>query len=193
MHRVVHVGQEVGREGRSLHRHAAVADEYLPGDVASLIRGEEEGAVSDIFRLTEVTQGDAGEHGFLRLFGDGISHVSGDEAGGDGVDGHLAAGDFLSHGFSEADDACLGGGVVGLAEVAGHADDGAQVDDAAGGALHQCALQGFDKEEYALEVGGDDSIPIALFHAHQQTILGDTGVVDQDIDGGVSMGCLSYL
>ena len=34
----------------------------------------------------------------------------------------------------------------------------------------------------ACEVGGDDRIPVGALHAHKQSIAGDAGVVDQDID-----------
>ena len=171
--------------GNGLHRHAAVDYDDLAGDVAGFIGGEEGGGVGDILRLAEVGQGDAGEQGFACLLRDGIGHISGDKAGGNGVDGYLAAGDFLSHGLGEADDAGLGGGIVALAYVAGDAHNGGNVDDAACRTLHEGALQGFHKEEYALEVGGDNGIPVALLHAHEQTVLGDAGVVDQNVNGGV--------
>ena len=169
----------------NLHRHAAVDYEHLSGDVAGFIGGEEGCRVSNVFRLAEVGQGDAGEQGFACFFRDGIGHISRDEAGGNGVDGHLAAGDFLGHGLGEANDAGLGSRVITLAYVAGDADDGGNVDDAACGALHESALQGFDKEENALEVGGDNGIPVAFLHTHEQTVLGDTGIVDQNVDSGV--------
>ena len=168
-----------------LHRHAAIDHEHLAGDVAGVIGGEEEGRIGDILGLAEVGQRDAGEQGLAGLFGDGIGHVRGDEAGGDGIHCHLAAGNFLGHGLGEADDAGLGGGVVALAYVAGHAYDGGDVDDAAGGALHEGALQGFHKEEHALEVGGEHGVPVAFLHAHEQAVLGDAGVIHQNIDGGV--------
>ena len=141
-----------------LHGHAAVNHDDLAGDVACFIGGEEGGGVGDVLRLAEVGQGDAGEQGFAGLLGNGIGHIGGDEAGGDGVHGDLAAGDFLSHGLGETDDAGLGGGVVALAYVAGQAHDGGNVDDAAGGALHERALQSLHEEEYALEVGGEHGI-----------------------------------
>ena len=168
-----------------LHGHAAIDHDDLAGDVAGFIGGEESGGVGDIFRLAEVGQGDAGEQGFASFLGDGIGHVGGDEAGGDGVDRYLAAGDFLSHGLGEADDTGLGGRVVTLAHVAGEAHDGGNVDDATCRALHERALQGFDKEEDALEVGGEYGIPVAFLHAHEQPVLGDAGVVDEDVDSRV--------
>lgn len=170
---------------KRLHRHAAVDHDDLPGDVAGFVGGEEGGRMGDVFRLAEVGQGDAGEQGLSGFFGNGVGHVRGDESGRNGVDGHLAAGNLLSHGLGEADDTGFGGRVVALAYVAGEAYDGGNVDDAAGGTLHEGALQGFHEEEYALEVGGENGIPVAFLHAHEQTVLGDAGVVDQDVDGGV--------
>ena len=39
-----------------------------------------------------------------------------------------------------------------------------------------------DKVERALEVNGDDGVPLLLGHAQHESVLSDTGVVDQDID-----------
>ena len=38
-----------------------------------------------------------------------------------------------------------------------------------------------DEVEGALEVHGDDSVPLCLSHAQHQSVLGDTGVVDQNL------------
>lgn len=170
---------------RLSHSHASVNHDDLAGDVAGFIGGEESGGVGDVLRLAEVCQGNAGEQGFAGFLRNGIGHIGGDETGGNGVDRYLAAGNFLSHGLGEADDTGLGGRVVALAHVAGDAHNGGNVDDAACRTLHEGALQGFHKEEYALEVGGEHGIPVAFLHAHEQAVLGDAGVVHQDIDGGV--------
>jgi len=36
--------------------------------------------------------------------------------------------------------------------------------------------------EEAGQVGGDDGIPLALFHLREELVAGDTGVVHQDVD-----------
>ena len=67
--------------------------------------------------------------------GTACDHLGGDVAGRDGVDGDALAGGLLREAHGQAEQAGLGGGVVGLADVAGLADDRADVDDAARSAV----------------------------------------------------------
>ena len=39
-----------------------------------------------------------------------------------------------------------------------------------------------DKVEGRLEVDADDSVPLCFGHAHHQSVLRDTGIVDQDVN-----------
>ena len=39
-----------------------------------------------------------------------------------------------------------------------------------------------DEVEGALEVHGDDGVPLSLGHAEHEAVFGDTGIVDQDVD-----------
>ena len=39
-----------------------------------------------------------------------------------------------------------------------------------------------DEVEGALEIDGDDGVPLLLGHAHHETVLGDAGVVDKNVD-----------
>ena len=41
---------------------------------------------------------------------------------------------------------------------------------------------GVDEVEGALEVHGDDRVPLRLAHPQDEAVLGDAGVVDQDVD-----------
>ena len=41
---------------------------------------------------------------------------------------------------------------------------------------------GVDEVECALEVDCDYSIPLSFGHTHHQTIFGDTGIVDKNVD-----------
>src|SRR5690606_14089257 len=110
----------------------------------------------DVVGGAQAAEGDLVEHGGALGVGEGLGHVGFDEAGGDDVDGDAAGADFTGEGFAEADDAGLGGDVVGLAGVAHDADHGGDVDDAALALLHHAAQAGFGEPEDRGEVGVDD-------------------------------------
>ena len=59
---------------------------------------------------------------------------------------------------------------------------GSHIDDGTGTLTHHYGETSVDKVECRLEVDGDHGIPLLLGHTHHQTVLGDTGVVDEDID-----------
>jgi hypothetical protein len=61
-------------------------------------------------------------------------------------------------------------------------DHGAHVDDAATPLTHHDRGQRMDEVESGFEVHGDDGIPLAFRHFQHQAVLGDTGVVDEDVD-----------
>ena len=81
-----------------------------------------------------------------------------------------------------ADDAGLGGGVVGLAGVAAGADHRGDVDDAAAARLHHAAHHRARQAEDRLQVGVDHLVPVLVLHAQRQVVARDAGVVDQDGD-----------
>ena len=63
-----------------------------------------------------------------------------------------------------------------------YTDYGSHVDDGSGRLTEHHGQNGVDKVEGALEVDCDYGIPLGLGHTHHQTVLCDTGVVDQDVD-----------
>ena len=86
-------------------------------------------------------------------------------------------------------DAALRRRVVRLARIAHNANDGGDVDDRAaelravlGLVLHHRARDGARKEERALQVDVENSVPVLVGHAHEKTVLRDAGVVDHDVD-----------
>ena len=56
------------------------------------------------------------------------------------------------------------------------------VDDRTAALTHHHGHTGMDEVESRLQVHCNHSIPLLLSHAQHQTILGDTGIVDEDID-----------
>ena len=67
-------------------------------------------------------------------------------------------------GFGEADDASLGGGVVGLARVTGAAHNRGDVDDAASVRFHHAAQTSFGEAKHRSEIGVDDRLPLLFLH-----------------------------
>ena len=89
---------------------------------------------------------------------------------------------LLRQRLGEADLAGLGGGIVGLAELALLAVDRRDVDDAAELALAHALDDVAAHVEQRAEVGVDHRGPLLRLHAVQRGVLGDAGVVDQHLD-----------
>ena len=85
-------------------------------------------------------------------------------------------------GLREADDAGLRRRVVGLAGVAHEADDGRDVDDAAGAFLEHDLRHGLRDMDHALEVRIEDGGEIFFLHAHEKAVARDACVIDEDVD-----------
>ena len=84
--------------------------------------------------------------------------------------------------LGEADHAGLRGDVVGLAGIAGDADHRGDVDDAAEAAAHHRMRELARQPEHGAEIDVDHRVEILVRHAHEQPVLGDAGIVDQDVD-----------
>ncbi|MOA18582.1 hypothetical protein D3C78_1389090 [compost metagenome] len=68
-----------------------------------------------------------------------------------------------------------------MTRIAGDADDGGDVDDAAETAAHHRMCQLARQAEHRRQVHFDDVIPVLVAHAHEEAVLGDAGIVDEDI------------
>ena len=77
----------------------------------------------------------------------------------------------------------LGGGVVGLARVAGVAHHRGDVHDPPAPRLHHAAQHRARQHEDALQVGRLDLVPLLVLHAREQVVAGDAGVVHEDRHG----------
>jgi len=116
-----------------LQPHTAIDRQHLPRHIGGIVTGQEQRSLGNFLRLTQSAQhGELGKlvQQFLR---DGLEDVGHHIAGGDGVhpDGHTLAGEFLGPGLGQANDTGLGGGIVGLSDVAEFSDHGGNADDAA--------------------------------------------------------------
>ncbi len=81
-----------------------------------------------------------------------------------------------------ADDAGLGGGVVGLPRIAGDADHRGDRDDAAEALLHHPAQHRAGQVERRREVDRQDLVPLLVLHPHEEVVAGHAGIVDEDIE-----------
>jgi len=144
-----------------------------------------------------------GFHFLQDFFGNGVQDVCGDKAGRDGVDAYAFRAQLTAPGFGEAYDAELAGGVVGLAEVAVDTDDGAGVEDDAAALGHHGVGDGLRAVEDAAQVHVYDFVELLERHFLQARILGDAGVVDEDVDAaelvfdladhGIDHGALGHV
>ena len=152
----------------------------LPGEIRTGRRHQIQHGGRDVGRFAETRKRNpAGEFGALRV-GECARHVGVDEARRHGVYGDVAAGDFAREGFGEADQSRLGRGVVRLPGVADRADDGGDADDAPVALLGHVPQTTARQSKHGGEIGRDHLIPIFGFHAQQQTVAGDAGIVDED-------------
>ncbi len=156
----------------------------MSGDVVdSRVKGQEFAHTGNLRGLTQSLEGNSFgnllEVGFVEL----SNHVRFDESRADGVDDDSSGGEFLGVRHTHCDDTSLGGGVVGLPRVSELSDDGGDVDDTAGSLLGGELEEGLRAVENSAEVAVDDILPGVWLHSHDETITGDSGVVDQDIDG----------
>ncbi len=111
----------------------------------------------------------------------GLGHGRADQAGLDRVDPHAQVGDLLGGGLGQADDAGLGGRVVGLADQADLAGDRRDVHDRTAFRLAHDAGGQPGAVPGALQVHGDDLVELLLGHLAHGRVAGDAGVVDHDV------------
>src|SRR5207342_1908446 len=177
--------RDVGRRGRgrSGHVHAAVDVQGFAGDVAGVRARQERDRPGDVRGLAQAAQCDLADQAFTRGFGQRTGHVGVDESGRNHIDRYAPRTDFLRQGFGEPDDPRLRRRVIGLAGIAGDADDGGDVDDAPPARLHHGAHDRLAGAIDAGEVGVEDGVPVLVLHPHQQVVAGDAGIVDEDRNG----------
>ena len=80
------------------------------------------------------------------------------------------------------------GVLVNNAGITHVADDGRDIDDAAGACFHHGTQYCLRHAINRLEVGGDHRIPVIILHAHEQRIARNAGIIDQHTDFTVLLG-----
>ena len=111
-------------------------------------------------------------------------HLRDDEAGRHGVDGDAVL-ELVGQRVDQPDDAGLGRGVVGLADVAGDAGDRGDTDDGAVLVDHLLVQQLAGDPLGSGEVDRDHRVPPVLGHVGQLLVAGDAGVVHDHVDTAV--------
>src|SRR6266516_3716078 len=166
-----------------LHHAPAVDDQHLTRNGARQVGGEKEHRGGDVGALAESAQRNRSLKRLLDVLGQVLGQLGGDVARRHGVDQHVARGQLLRHRLRKAEQAGLGGRVVGLPFVADQPHDAGDVDDAAPAALDHPARRELGEQERGLEVRIQHLVPVLLADPEQQVVLGDAGVVDEDVDG----------
>src|ERR1035437_3396954 len=169
------------RNRKKLHRHAAIYRQHLARDVARRRAGEEQHGVGHVVRLAQVAQRNLLQEPLARLGTDLGRHRGLDEPRGNRIHRNAPAGQLSRGGLGEANHTRLAGPVIALAGVADQADDRGNVHNAPRALLEQAAGKRLGEQERALEIDVQHGVPVRLAHAHDQTVLGDAGVVDQDV------------
>src|SRR5918998_561529 len=158
----------------------AVNIEGLPCDVVAVL-DQEAHCAGDLFWLTEAPQGDRLQELLSLVIGDAGYHIGLYEPGADRVHGYAVAGEFLGGGLGEAEQAGFGRRVVGLADIASLADEGAHVDDLASALLHHVRQRRVHGVEGAIQVHLDDLVPVLHRELPQRAVYVYPGVVDQHV------------
>src|SRR5436309_2281629 len=168
--------------GSTSHLQAAVDRDDAAGDVAGVVVGQESHRPGDLPGVAEAADGNGGDDLVEDVLGHGGHHLGVGVAGGDAVDGDAFAGDLEGEAFGEAEQSRFGGGVVGLADVAGLADHGAEGDDPAETVLQHVVEDRLGQVEGAGEVDAQDGVPVVDGRYAYRLDEGDAGEDDERVD-----------
>ena len=122
-------------------------------------------------------------HGHIDDFVPGfglLEHGGFNQTRGNRVDGDAERSQLLCHGLGVADDAGLGGGIIGLSEFTAQSVDGCNVDDTPILLLFENRRDVTGEVEIPFEVDLDDPVPLRFGHFPAHTVPVHTGVVNQD-------------
>src|ERR1017187_4198597 len=166
---------------KKLHGHPAINGQHLAGDVTRRRAGQKKDGVGHVVRLAEVPQRNLFQERFAGFGADLGRHGGLDEARRNRVHGDTAAGQLPGGGFGKANHPRLAGPVIALPGVPDQANHRGNVDNVPRALLKEAAAKCLREEERALQIDVQHSVPVRLTHAHEQAVLGDAGVVYQDV------------
>src|SRR6266481_4895567 len=163
------------------HREAAVHVKRGPGDVGGGGRGEEEDGGCDLLGTGEAAERDLPRELVAPRLGHARHELRVDQARGDRVHRDVEARHLARQRLRERDQPALGGGVARCPLVPEEGGGRDQIHDAPTARGYHGAEGGARAEVGALEVGLDDAVPGLLGDHHEGRVVGDGGVVDEDI------------
>src|SRR3989441_2406136 len=166
-----------------LHIETAVDVEDLARDVGRPVSGEESYHLGHLSRGADALERHLGhERGACRC-GNVRGHIGLDQPRGHRVHQNRPVRQLARRRLRESDEPGLCRGVVHLAGVAHGAGGRRDIDDAATALLSDQHLRhGARHQERAAEVHLDHPIPVLILHPHEELVVRDAGVVDEDID-----------
>ena len=114
---------------------------------------------------------------FIQCIGHGGLH----EAGRHHIHRNTARRHFLRQRFRHANQACLGGGVIRLAGIAGDANDGRDGNNPPLALFHHAAQSGARQAKRRGQIHFQHRIPIRITHTQRQHIPREAGIIHQNI------------
>ena len=155
--------------------------------------------MGDFFGFAHTPQRNAGGHLFQRFGFHAAGHFGFDETRCNPCHANAITCQLLGPDHGQGGDAGLGGGVVGLADIAGAGDRGDIDDQSLALQLDHLGCDFPGTQEYPGEVDVDHRLPLvqghlldfAVAYFQQQAITQDAGVVDQAVEGAEVGGDLA--
>src|SRR3954454_13976656 len=111
-----------------------------------------------------------------------MCHVRFYETRSDRIYRDVSASNFLRQRFRKADQTRFGRHVIGLSRISHLADDRRDINYSTPSLPHHAWQYLLNGIKGSAEVCVDDHLPVWLLHPYGQTVLGDTRVVNQDVD-----------
>src|SRR3990172_1271842 len=167
---------------RALHSQSAVDDKDVPGDETGRLAGQEQHGIGHVLGLSEPSQGGPLFDLFEDLLSQSGTHLRGDEAGCHRIDRDVSPGQLPGDRPGQTDHSGLGGRVVGLAGVAHHPRHAGHVDDPPAAPLQHRSGRRPGEQKCPPQIDVDHGVELLVFHAQDDVVAGDSGVVDQDLE-----------
>lgn len=170
------------KSGSVPHAESTVDGDDRTRDVGRIVGGEETDNCCNIFRLSGPLQRDELGGLVLDVVAQCCRHVGLDETRCDDVGGDRTRAEFPCQGTSDTDDACLGRGVVDLAGLSRQTHHRTEEDEASETRAQHRPGRTLREAERTGEVRVDDARELLFAHSHDQCVVGDAGIGDDDLD-----------
>ena len=159
---------------------ASVDSEDLSGEIG---RGLDqlEDKLSYLLGLSQTVRGDLFPESVHFLRGEAMIHGSVNDPAGNGVDLDIAGRQLFSESFGEAVHAALGSGIGDFHGSSDVSPDGRNIDDTSAVLLQHQRNRQTAGIETGTEIRIYDTLPFFDTHIREQTDVGDSGIIDQNI------------